>query len=132
MRVLHALQQLGFSLEAVGHRVRIEYSAPHPPRAALPLLEELRRRKWEVLEVLNRSGASVELEVAWRVAAMQQQVLSSSVVPSLLARPHALRPGYCFSCGEVRIARMDVRCAHCAQAAWIAVRGVSVQAQGVH
>ena len=132
MRALRALKKLGFTLEAVGHQVRVDYPAPRPPRAALPLLQELRRRKPEVLRALSRSGRSTEPDVTWRVTAMQSQVPGRGAVPSLIARPHTRRPGYCFSCGELEVAHAGIRCAPCAEAAWRVVCSASVRTQGVH
>lgn len=53
MRLLDDLRALGFEVEAIGERVRVRHQAPTPPEAARPLLEELRRRKPEVLAALT-------------------------------------------------------------------------------
>lgn len=52
--ILRRLRAMKFTVQAVGDRVRVLYPAPRPPAEAMPLIEEGRRRKQEILEALQR------------------------------------------------------------------------------
>lgn len=75
-----------------------------------------------VTPLLNKTF--VNPAVAWRVEAMQKQVLPEKSLPFLVARETPSQTGCCMSCSDPLSEGQHYRCRPCAQAAAIVVWGL--------
>lgn len=112
--LISMLEKRGIKLEACGGRLRY-----HPASALSPeLRESLIEHKVEVLALLKTE----DNEIAWRVAAMTQQIPDKGAIPFLLARQGVeSKAGCCLSCGELLKQGDAYRCAPCGRAANLAL-----------
>lgn len=94
MEILNELHSRGVTVEAAGDRLRVDA----PKGAVTPELREaLAERKTEVLALITVT----EKDVAWRVAAMLEQIPDIGPFPFLVARNgFACGPNCCHSCGD--------------------------------
>ena len=112
--LITTLERRGIKLEACEGRLRY-----HPASALSPeLRESLIEHKVEVLALLKTE----DHEIAWRVAAMTQQIPDKGTIPFLVARQGVeSKAGCCLSCGEPLGTGNAYRCAACGRAANLAL-----------
>lgn len=112
--LITTLEKRGIKLEACEGRLR------YHPASALPpdLRDSLIEHKVEVLALLTTEDP----EIAWRVAAMSQQIPDRGPVPFLVARKSVeAQAECCFSCGDSLKQGDAYRCAACSRAANLAL-----------
>ncbi len=132
MRLLEDLRNLGFQLEAIGDKVRVRHPAPTPPEAGRLLLEELRRRKAEVLAALAATSGPPAVSPA---ATQGRAVDPASPWPPALSGlgPRAVGPfAPCLLCQAgtwTRYAGLAL-CLHHAQS-WVETRSTPEGARGM-
>jgi hypothetical protein len=115
MRIIDALQDMGFTFKVRAGNVRVTYPHPVPPPAAVDLLKALPGRKQQALRYLG--------EIEWRAAVMRKQV-PEHPRPILLLRAHPekpLRDGHCYSCGLPLTDPDRQACDACVRAMWTAL-----------
>jgi TubC N-terminal docking domain len=112
--LVKTLQERGIRLEVCQDRLRY-----YPASALSPeLRESLIEHKVEVLALLK----TADNEIAWRVAAMSQQIPDRGPLPFLVARKSVeAHAGCCLSCGELLSSGDAYRCAACSRAVNLAL-----------
>lgn len=114
-KLIEELRSRGVLIEAAGDRIRVDA----PKGAVTPeLCEALADRKIEIIALL-KSGDG---EIAWRTAAMLQQIPNRGPIPFLVARESVeSKTGHCPSCGDPLNQGDTYRCAACGRAANLAI-----------
>jgi TubC N-terminal docking domain len=112
--LMRTLEERGIRLEVCEGRLRY-----HPASALSPKLREsLIEHKVGVLALLKTE----DNEIAWRVAAMTQQIPNKGVLPFLVARQGVeSKAGCCLSCGDPLKQGDACRCSACGRAANLAL-----------
>lgn len=107
---------------AAGLEVRAEADrlVVRGPRSCAELALRLLEQKVEVLALV----ATEDAEVSRRVAAMRPQVPPRGPIPFLALRKATVAAGCCQSCGDPLVAGRTIRCATCAQAAWLVLNQI--------
>ncbi|MGO9179315.1 MAG: hypothetical protein ACLQBX_02945 [Candidatus Limnocylindrales bacterium] len=114
-RLLGSLRRRGILLVPAG-----DGQLRYHPREALSEAERavLARHREAILALFDADP------IGWRAAVMAAQVLGSSPIPLLLARPGIrFPPGSCCSCGDPLGPDERYRCAPCASAAVMVLGG---------
>lgn len=109
---LAAARAAGLRVRAVGTALEVR-----GPRGAAAEAEALLAAKGAVLLALDAEDPAV----AWRAAAMTDQILAAGPVPFLVARDAPLGPWACPSCGEPLRDGESYRCVLCGRAARLAL-----------
>ena len=109
-KLIEELRSRGVVVEAAGDRLRVDA----PKGAVTPELREaLAEHKTEVMALITIT----EEEIAWRVAAMLEQIPASGPFPFLVARKDVVTsPNSCHSCGDLLKDCAGYVCGPCSRA----------------